>query len=215
MVKSPGKKKNTKAGVKPAIDVAIDAMMTLVGQLGWRDVTLSDIAAEAGMNLAELHQIARSKPGLLGAFVTRTDQALLKNGAVDTASEPVKDRLFDVVMQRLDLLQPWRDAIKAIARDIPFDPLTAICLGKNRRTSMIWMLEMTGVSASGLKGKMRIAGLDLILLSTMRVWLKDESADLSVTMAHLDRQLSRADRLVQSLRNGRLAKDREPQTDPV
>jgi len=215
MVKKPQVKKTAKnASVKKPdqaemTDRAVDAMMTLAAQLGWRDVTLSDIAAEAGLSLAELRGVATSRSGLLGKFVSRIDQVVLQGPVTDMEAEPVKDRLFDIAMRRFDLLQPWRGAIKSIARDLPFDPLTALCLGQQRRQSMVWMLEKAGVSTAGLKGRLRAAGLDLIMLSTMRIWLKDESEDMSVTMAHLDRQLSRADKFVQAVRGGRPFQNRQ------
>ena len=150
-------------------------------------VTHLDLALDATMKLA----------GQLGW----QDLTLVDAGS-RSATDPIKDRLFDVSMQRFDALQPWREGVKAIARDIPFDPLTALCLGAARHKSMTWMLEMAGLSSAGLRGKARAAGLNMIMLSTLRIWLKDESQDMSVTMAHLDRQLSRADKLVQNLQNG-------------
>ena len=200
--KKPRKGATKKAAAEPS-DRALDAMMALAGQLGWRDLTLTDIAGEAGLTLAELRNIAGSKQALLGKFMQRIDQAVLAGAAADDPAEPVKDRLFDVCMQRFDALQPWREAIKAIARDIPVDPMAAICLGLQRRRSMIWMLEKAGVSSAGLKGRVRAAGLNAIMLSAIRVWLKDDSEDMSATMARLDRDLARADKLVQSLQGGK------------
>ena len=81
--------------------------------------------------------------------------------------------------------------------------MAAICLGLQRRRSMIWMLEKAGVSSAGLKGRVRAAGLNAIMLSAIRVWLKDDSEDMSATMARLDRDLARADKLVQSLQGGK------------
>jgi AcrR family transcriptional regulator len=199
-----------KSPKKSPQDAALDAMMSLATKLGWRDLTLSDIAAEAGLSLAELNQVAGSKAGLLGQFVRRIDQAVLATGGTVDVADPVKDRLFDVAMQRFDSLQPWREAIRAIARDIAFDPVAAICLGTRRRRSMVWMLEKAGVSSAGLKGRVRAAGLDMIMLSALRVWLKDESEDMASTMAHLDRQLGRADRLVRSLQSGPFVRDNDP-----
>jgi ubiquinone biosynthesis protein COQ9 len=218
MAKNTSKTKSTKKPdkVKPAdqLDQALDAMLRLAEQLGWRDLTLADIADEAGLSIGELQRLVSGKSALLNRLVARVDDLVLGAETKFDPEEPVKDRLFDVAMQRLDVLQPWRGAIKAIARDLPFDPVAAICLGAKRRKSMIWMLEKAGVSSSGLKGRVRAAGLDVIMIATMRVWLKDESKDMSVTMAALDRHLTKADRLVSSLQGQRPIRQEDQQTAP-
>ena len=212
----PAKKKKATSGAsaqpdrETVLDLAVDAMMKLAGQLGWRGLTQADIAAEAGLELSQLNRFAASRNDLLAHFMRRIDSIVVENGPDADLTEPVKDRLFDIVMQRFDALQPWRDAIRAIARDMPFDPVSALCLGCNRHRSTIRMLAKAGVSTAGLKGRIRAAGLDVITLSTVRVWLNDDSQDMSVTMAHLDRQLSRADKLVRSLRGGGTDQDVPP-----
>ena len=49
-------------------------------------------------------------------------------------------------------------------------------------------------AASGLRGAFRIEGLGAIYGAAMRVWLKDETDDLSKTMAELDKRLGQAER---------------------
>ena len=216
MAKDTGKAKSTKkpgkADQADPLDQALDAMLMLAEQLGWRDLTLADIADEAGLSLGELQRRVSGKAALLKLLVARVDEIVLAVETKFDSDEPVKDRMFDVAMQRFDAMQPWRGAIKAIARDLPFDPVAAICLGGRRRKSMIWMLEKAGVSSSGLKGRLRAAGLDVIMIATMRVWLKDESKDMSATMAALDRHLAKADRLVSTLQGQRSFRQEDTQT---
>ena len=58
------------------------------------------------------------------------------------------------------------------------------------------MLEAAGISASGLRGAFRIEGLGALYACALRVWLEDETADLSKTMAELDKRLSQIDRWI-------------------
>jgi len=51
-----------------------------------------------------------------------------------------------------------------------------------------------------LRGRLRVKGLSALYLSTLRVWFRDDSDDLSKTMAALDRGLSRIDRAVSCCR---------------
>ena len=199
--KSTNTKSKATNKVEP-MDLALDAMASLVGKLGWQDVTLSDIAEESGLGLAGLRRVTASKAGLLEHFVRRIDEALLNQGAEVDPDDPPRDRLFDIMMKRFDLLQPHRDFVRAVARDMAFDPLAALCLGCGRHRSSSWMLEVVGLSTSGMRGALRAAGLNAIFLSVMRTWLKDESKDMSATMAHLDRQLGRADKFVNATSGG-------------
>ena len=64
------------------------------------------------------------------------------------------------------------------------------------------MLEASGVSASGLRGAVRIEGLGAIYACALRVWLKDETADLSKTMAELDKRLAQVERWIGLTRRG-------------
>ncbi len=60
---------------------------------------------------------------------------------------------------------------------------------------MAAMLEAARLSAGGLRGLVRAKALGLAYLATMRVFLGDDSPDLAATMAALDRNLRRLDRV--------------------
>jgi hypothetical protein len=51
------------------------------------------------------------------------------------------------------------------------------------------------VSASGLKGALRLKGLMAIYAMALRAWTKDDAVDLPKTMAELDKRLGQAERL--------------------
>ncbi len=73
------------------------------------------------------------------------------------------------------------------------------------------MLEAARLSPEGLAGEVRVRGLVALYLATLRVWLRDESADMSKTMATLDGYLRRIEAGLQGLatRRGRGADRRE------
>jgi hypothetical protein len=58
---------------------------------------------------------------------------------------------------------------------------------------MAWMLEAAGVSTAGLRGRLRVRALAVLYLSELRVFLRDDTEDLSKTMAALDRRLRQAE----------------------
>ena len=64
--------------------------------------------------------------------------------------------------------------------------------------SMSWMLEAAGMDTGGARGAMRVAGLSGVYLKTLKVWKKDDSPDLSKTMAALDKDLNRLEQFANS-----------------
>ena len=60
---------------------------------------------------------------------------------------------------------------------------------------MGYSIGIDQVDAAGPKGLLRVQGLIGVWLAALRAWEKDESEDLSATMAALDRALDQADRV--------------------
>ena len=189
----------------------IAAALALAAERGWRDLTLPQIAAKADMSLADAYTAFPTKTALLNGFLARIDRQMLAGEAPDTA-ENVRDRLFDVVMRRFDALEPHKDAIGAIVDDLPADPLTALAVLPAFGSSMAWVLETAGLSASGLFGALRINGLAIIYLTTLRTWLQDDSADAARTMAALDRALRRTEMLIRTCPSLPSLRSRQPDT---
>ncbi len=179
--------------------VALATALNLAGQRGWRDLTMEDIASEGGMTLAQLHDAYRSKGAILDAFVDQIDGAVLSGDSADLAGDPLRDRLFDVVMRRFDALGAHKDAVRAIVRDTGSDPCALIGGTCRLQRSMRWMLEAARVDTSGMSGRLRIKGLMAIYVDVLRTWVRDDSEDMAKTMALLDKRLRQADQLVTSL----------------
>ena len=141
-----------------ALDRAADAALALAADRPWGEITLRDIARAAEVPFAELYARAPSKSALL-------------------------DRLFDVVMARVEAMEPHRFALVAIARGE--DPITlALRFPRTARA----LLEAAGVDTQGWKGAARIAAMTALWSRVLQVWRDDEGA-LNRTMAEIDRRL--------------------------
>ena len=173
----------------------VDAALALAAEMPWRNVTLAEIAARAGTDLATLHGMFPSKSAILGAFVDRIDAAMLAGAAPEAAEEPVRDRLIDALLRRIEALTPYKPGIASIARDTVCAPNLALCTGGRLCRSMAWTLEHAGAGPRGLIGLLRVEALAAIYASTLLVWLRGDDPDLARTMAHLDRRLTQAERL--------------------
>lgn len=208
MVKKPSRrkaaaKKGSKAAGSKAAgtgrpDVAghiIDTALDLAVERGWRDLSLAEIAETAKLPLSQVYPVFSSKQAILEGFAARVDAAMMAEGS-DDLGMPARDRLFDMVMRRFDALQPHKEALGVILQDQMGDPLAACCALGRLGKSMAVTLEAAGFSTTGCRGILRIKGLSAIYLSTLRVWLRDDSEDMAKTMAHLDKQLGRVDAMV-------------------
>ena len=183
-----GKARGKAASGSPAgaRDRMVDAALLLAERQGWRRTGMAEIAAEAGLSLAEAYAACRAKPALLAEFHRRIDRAALAEGS--DAAEPTRDRLFDLLMRRFDALAPYRAGLRAILRDSFGDPAALLAVPA-LLCSMGWMLEAAGISAAGWQGRLRRHVLAGAYLSVFRAFLEDDSADLARTMAALDRRL--------------------------
>ena len=147
---------------QPGPDRVLDAALKLASGMRWRDISMEMIAEESGASLGRVYELFPSRMALLNAFIRRTDNAVLAGHDFGDASEPVRERLLDVIMRRLDALAPYKDAVASITRDLGRDPGALLCAGPAFMNSMAWSLEAAGVSASGLPGMMRTKGLAAI-----------------------------------------------------
>jgi len=184
--------------MKPVNEAALDAFIKLIAEKGFADVALRDVAEAAGLGLAELYRVYPDKVALVAAFLAKIDaEVLAGTPARSDPEETARDRLFDAMMRRYDALRPYREALGAIRRAGARDPMLALAIGPALRRSMAAMLEAASVPSEGLGGALRQNGLLAIHYAVSRVYDKDETTDLSKTMAALDSRLKTAERWAQ------------------
>jgi AcrR family transcriptional regulator len=182
----------------PANAAALDAFLGLIAEKGFAAVALRDVAEAAGMGVADLYRVYPDKVALVAAFMARIDAAVLAGTPTrNDPEETARDRLFDAMMRRYDALRPHRAALGAIRRAGTRDPMLALALGPALRRSMAAMLEAASVPSDGLSGALRQNGLLAIHYAVSRIFGRDETADLSKTMAALDSRLKMAERWAQ------------------
>lgn len=169
----------------------IAAAFDLAGRTGWSKLSVAAAATEAGLPLARARARFPGRHSVLLRFGVMADQAALVDTSPDSST---RDRIFDMMMRRIDVLQAHRAGLLALLRILPTDPPLALLLAVATRRSMRWILEAAEVPTRGLRGELRVRGLGAVWLWTVRAWRADESADLSATMAALDHALRRAER---------------------
>lgn len=191
-------------------DKLIVSMLRLVAARGWAAVSLSDIADDAGIALSQCYDRFPSKVTLVSAYFAKRDQAMLLLVEQDRAQnanpldadmaqddETVRERLFDVAMARFDAMAEDKPFLIALQNTCRRDPALSLSLLPAWRRSICCVLEAAGIDTSGLRGLLRQKIYSGALLAAGRAWLKDDSADMARTMAALDKQLLRIERLHQ------------------
>jgi hypothetical protein len=171
----------------------IGAYFRLAANDGWRRTTVAGAAVAAGLPLDRTRAEFPGRAAVLLRFGRMADQAAL---AAATMEGTVRDQLFDLLMRRFDTLQAHRAGVIALLHTLPREPQIALLLSCATKRSMRWMLEAAGVTTTGIRGRLQVRGLVAVWLWGLRAWERDESADLSGTMAALDTALTRAEQAV-------------------
>jgi AcrR family transcriptional regulator len=175
-------------------DHIIDAALARIPTDGWRRLSLAAIAAEAGMPILSVYRIFGSKAAILGSLYRRIDEAALAEPPAPEPDEQSRDRLFDLLMRRFDALQRYKPALEVLRRELPADPLSALCAAGSLLNSMRWMLEAADIDTAGLRGAVAVKLTAAAYLSVMPIYLRDDAPDLARTMAALDARLRRIER---------------------
>ncbi len=176
-------------------DQIIRAALILIEDKGWNGFTLMDVARGCDIGLAALLEWFADKTDILVAYGRQLDLRTLSEADKPDMDLPAKDRLFDLLMGRFDVLNDDRGAVLNILKDIKCDPVSALVMFPHLPGSMKNMLEGAGINSSGLKGTLSVYALAFCYLNTVRIWVNDDSVDLSKTMAALDKNLGYFDRL--------------------
>ena len=170
----------------------VSAAFNQAGLTGWPGLSIVEAARSAGLPLDRARERFPGPAAVLMRFGVIADAAALAEPATEATP---RERLFDLLMRRFDVLQQHRAGMLALLRVLPLDPLTSLALGAATARSMGWMLETAGIPASGVRGRVQANGLVGVWLYALRAWKDDDNADLSVTMAALDKALDQAERV--------------------
>jgi AcrR family transcriptional regulator len=177
-------------------DKAIDALMALLAEQPLEKIGLAEIAGRAGLKLSQLRAEFGSVMAIYAAHVKDIDRAVLAGGDAELAEEPARERLFEVLMRRLDAMEPYKEAVRSLLDSARRHPGLAVALNGLAVRSQRWMLEAAGIPANGPRGAMRAQGAALMFARVLDTWVDDDDPSHDRTMAVLDRGLASAERWV-------------------
>lgn len=179
---------------KPLQDIVAGLALSLAEEKGWENVSIGDIARRAGIGLSELYALYADKTDILAGYGRMVDRTVLERlGSGDEGGSP-RERLFDLLMERFEVLNAHRGGVLSVLRHLWRDPKQAVIGLPHLARSMAWMMAAAGIDTEGMRGAARVAGLSALYLHLLKVWSGDDSPDMGQTMAAVDRVLERAGR---------------------
>jgi AcrR family transcriptional regulator len=175
-------------------DKAVDALITLLAEQPLEDIGLAEVAGRAGLKLSQLRAEFGSVLAIYAGHVKDIDRAVLAGDDEEISEESARERLFDVLMRRLEAMAPYKEAVRSLMDSARRHPALGLALNAMAVRSQRWMLEAAGISTTGPRGRMRAQGAALMFARVLDTWVDDDDPSLDRTMAVLDRGLAAAER---------------------
>jgi AcrR family transcriptional regulator len=175
----------------------VEALMELAAEQRFEDISIRDICKAADVSLADFRDSFPSKGAVLAGLSRRIDRAVLAQDGEELSDESARERLFDILMRRLEAMAPYREGLREATAWLRREPSAALAMNQVVIGSMRFMLEAAGIDVEGgAAGAIKLQGLALAWARVVGVWLDDDDPGLSKTMAELDRELTRGERAV-------------------
>ena len=184
----------SKAGM-PMLERIRTAALAIASADGWSAVSTSRLATDLGVPLGQIIAVCPTRSRVAALLFQQINQGVLSEVQRADDLEIPRDRLSDVMMKRFDVLQSDRAGYESLIRYTLRQPLRLACRAPAVVHSMALMLIAAGIGAEGLLGAARAHALAVAYGSIIRVWLKDDSADMAQTMSALDKALGRLEKI--------------------
>lgn len=173
----------------------LNSALYLAVEQGWEYTTLRDIAEHAGVSASDLYDSIDDKSDILVILGRKIDKEIIGNVDVCNCDElNSRDRLFDIMMDRYEALNEYRDGVVSMLESFKYDPKQVVISMPHLCKSMGWMLEVSGIETAGVKGALKVAGITGVYIKVLKTWADDDSVDLSKTMSSLDKTLNKAEK---------------------
>ena len=182
--------------------IILDKIFSNIARDGWTKFSLLQFSKTEKISIQDLKTFFRNKDHILERFSKMIDHKVESNIDVEEMkSTSNKDNLFELIMLRLEAMQTYKVALKNILSSAKEQPIILKKLSKNIINSLDFYLELSSYYDDTPVDFLKKNAIFFIYSLTFRVWLNDESDDLSKTMAELDKFLSMADKANERITN--------------
>lgn len=171
----------------------LKTFLDLLVENSYEDIGMPLLAKTADVKLSALRECFTSKRALVQAFVESVDVAVLDDRDEDMTDQPARDRLFDILMTRIDHLASHKNAVRTLYKAARKDPGFAMEFNSIAVRSQRWMLIAAGIELPGFKGRFAAQGLAVAFARVLETWLDESDEGLPRTMAKLDKELNQGE----------------------
>jgi hypothetical protein len=180
----------------------IDSSFKIIEDEGWDNFTLKKLSEKKNLDINIINQLLRSKKNLLKEFSKMIDFKVEKEfDFQDLHDSSTKDNLFELIMLRLEYMQPYKAALTRIIFSITKQPGMLRSVSNNVLDSLDFYLELTKAYDKSFFDLFKKKSILLIYSYIFKIWLDDKTEELSKTMSELDKLLTFSERLAKNLKN--------------
>ena len=181
------------------LDPNLKACLDYIESHNWKDFSFEKVARHTGIPLVDFYHSFQDKSAVITALIAHIDARMLESLSPLEGEGSPKEILFEIILTRLEIATPYKKVFQTLFEECLSDPLSSLLISQKGLGSMQWMLEQAGLNPYGWQGLLRMQGLTILYLYTLKVWFSDSSPDMEKTMAVLDRGLGRVEKLAGAL----------------
>jgi AcrR family transcriptional regulator len=176
-------------------DRIVDAALELAEERGWANVRLYQVAERTGVPLAAIGAEFRDLDAVANAWFGRALRAVESIPPDALAGRPAAERLHLAMMHWFEALAPHREVTGEMLRAklYPSHPQHWVPLIFDLSRLVHWFLDAARIASTGRARQLAEIGLTAIVLGSLRVWLRDDTANGERTRSYLNRRLAQAD----------------------
>ena len=172
-----------------------EAALQLAEKTTWDRLTFKDIAKKAKVKVSDVEAQFSDAWDIL-KWVLKRLETDAKEQVEDYLGDEWRDNLAEIFMMRFELAQAHRKSFAALPKAFLRHPDIAPRFARGFYQMLDRALVLSGLPKKVCQPALVMA-LGLVYLSVADTWLKDETADLSRTMAAINRRLELYGRLVE------------------
>jgi len=166
----------------------------LINDIGWEKFSIEELSIREKIPLNELKVYFKCKYSIVEKFSKMIDLNIESKLRIqDFNDSSKKDILFELIMMRFDEMEEFKGSLVKVLDASKNKPLLISIITKNVFNSMDFFLELSNSYNNYAFDVLKKNFLFIIYSITFKTWLSDNTADLSKTMAELDRLLSTAE----------------------
>ncbi|MGI4851244.1 MAG: TetR/AcrR family transcriptional regulator [Janthinobacterium lividum] len=172
-------------------EIIIISALKLLQNMKWANLEMSRLAKEVGISARDLYYYIPDKIELLKNIIDHVDLMMIKS--YEMVQQPTStnshDQLFDIIMCRLEVMQPDKKAFQNLTLALWTTPFQSLQTLPEIFGSLNKILKMASIATGGILGMVKIKAFAIIYAIILKEWLKEENSEPSDMMIEIDKLL--------------------------